>query len=292
MLNGPILTLIAVLIALIIGGLGYAVSAWPKKVFYEKLHAIDELYSEAINNPHNYVHRPQFFAQTPPTGATRANLNSITNDINEINKLLPQASEADDVHDLYKKANNVISQLEDYAAPLPAHDMDFETTKTIELNSCFRDLRNLCLGEDINAALKSSNLTLDDYYDKYIELYTHIADSTSHNVALLPNPHELSPQETISQLQRFFNSKPIEQGTDFIKYYQYKVLGAYSEEEWKTINQQRIVQNYINTMNVSSMSMNFIIKCLLITLIIFIIQSSLVAHQSITSPNFDKELTK
>lgn len=233
MLNGTILTLIVVLASLIIGGLAYAVSTWPKKVFYEKLHAIDELYSEAINNPHNYIYRPRIFANTPPTGATRANLNSITNDIDEINKLLPQASEAEDVHDLCKKADKVISQLEDYAAPLPAHYMEPETTKTIRLDSYFRDLQNLCLSEDINEALKGSNLTLDDYYHKYVELYTHIANSTSHDVALLPDPHELSPQETISQLQHFFNSRPIEQGTDFIKYYQYKVLGAYSEEEWE-----------------------------------------------------------
>ena len=233
MLNGPIITLIAVLAALLIGGLGYAISAWPKKKFYEKMHSIDELYSEAINNPHNYIYRPRIFASTPPTGATRANLNSITNDIDEINKLLPQASEAEDVHDLYKRADNVISQLEDYAAPLPAHYMEPETTKTIRLDSYFRDLQNLCLSEDINEALKGSNLTLDDYYHKYIELYTHIANSTSYNIALLPDPHELSPQETISQLQHFFNSRPIEQGTDFIKYYQYKVLGAYTYEEWE-----------------------------------------------------------
>lgn len=233
MLNGTILTLIAVLAALIIGGLGYAISAWPKKIFYEKMHSIDELYSEAINNPHNYIYRPHFFTQAPPTGTKPTTLVSITKDIDEINELLPQASEAEDVHTLYKNADKIINQLEDYAAPLPAHYMEPETTKTIRLDSYFRDLQNLCLSEDINTALKVSNLTLDDYYHKYVELYTHIANSTSHKVALLPDPHELSPQETISQLQQFFNSRPIEQGTDFIKYYQYKVLGAYSEEEWE-----------------------------------------------------------
>lgn len=244
MLNGPTITLITVLAALILGGLYYALSAWPKKVFYEKLHTIDELYSQAINNPYNYVHRPQIFAQAPLTSTTTANLNSITNDIDEINKLLPQASEADDVHDLYKKANNVISQLEEFATPplsqnigaenlLSEQDINLDTTETIKLKSSFRDLQILCWREDINKELKNSNLTLDDYYNRYVELYTHVADSTSHKVALLPNPHELSPQETIAELQHFLKSRPIEQGTDFIKYYQYKVLGAYSEEEWE-----------------------------------------------------------
>ena len=233
MLNGPIITLIVVLASLIIGGLGYAVSAWPKKIFYEKMHSIDELYSEAINNPHNYIYRPHFFTQAPPTGTKPTTLVSITKDIDEINELLPQASEAEDVHTLYKNADKIINQLEDYAAPLPAHDIRPETTKTIKLNSCFRSLQNLCLSGDINKVLKGSNLTLDDYYHKYIELYTHIANSTSHDVALLPDPHELSPQETIAELQYFFTSRPIEQGTDFIKYYQYKVLGVYSYEEWE-----------------------------------------------------------
>ena len=242
MLNGPILTLIVVLAALIIGGLGYAVSAWPKKVFYEKLHTIDKLYSQAINNPYNYAHRPQIFAQV--TNTTTANLNSITNDIDEINKLLPQASEADDVHTLYKKADEVTNRLKEYATPplsqnigaknlLSEQDISLDTTETIKLKSYFRDLQILCWSEDINKELKNSNFTLDNYYDKYVELYTHIANSTSHEVALLPNPHELSPQETIAELQYFLKSRPIEQGTDFIKYYQYKVLGAYSEEEWE-----------------------------------------------------------
>ena len=233
MLNGTILTLIVVLASLIIGGLGYAISAWPKKIFYEKMHSIDELYSEAINNPHNYIYRPHFFTQAPPTGTKPTTLVSITKDNDEINELLPQASEAEDVHTLYKNADKIINQLEDYAAPLPAHDIRPETTKTIRLDSYFRDLQNLCLGEDINKALKVSNLTLDDYYHKYVELYTHIANSTSHDVALLPDPHELSPQEIIAELQYFFTSRPIEQGTDFIKYYQYKVLGAYTYKEWE-----------------------------------------------------------
>lgn len=141
-----------------------------------------------------------------------------------------------------KKANNVISQLEEFATPplsqnigaenlLSEQDINLDTTETIKLKSSFRDLQILCWREDINKELKNSNLTLDDYYNRYVELYTHVADSTSHKVALLPNPHELSPQETIAELQHFFKSRPIEQGTDFIKYYQYKVLGAYSEEE-------------------------------------------------------------
>lgn len=242
MLNGPTITLIAVIAALIIGGLSYAISAWPKKKFYEKLHAIDELYSQAINNPYNYAHRPQIFAQV--TSTTTTNLNSITNDIDEINKLLPQASEADDVHTLYKKADKVTNRLKEYATPplsqnigaenlLSEQDINLDTTETIKLKSYFRDLQILCWSEDINKELKNSNFTLDNYYDKYVELYTHIANSTSHEVALLPNPHELSPQETIAELQYFLKSRPIEQGTDFIKYYQYKVLGAYSEEEWE-----------------------------------------------------------
>lgn len=244
MFTGPIATLIAVILALILGGLSYAISAWPKKKFYEKLHTIDELYSQAINNPYNYVHRPQIFAQAPLTSTTTANLNSITKDIDEINKLLPQASEADDVHTLYKKADEVTNRLKEYATPplsqytgaenlLSEQDINLDTTKTIELKSSFRDLQILCWSEDINKELKNSNFTLDDYYDKYVGLYTHIADSTSHDVALLPNPHELSPQETIADLQYFLKSRPIEQGTDFIKYYEYKVLGAYSEEEWE-----------------------------------------------------------
>lgn len=91
----------------------------------------------------------------------------------------------------------------------------------------------MCLSEDINKALKDSNLTVDDYYQKYVKLYTHIADSTQYEVAILPDPHELSPQETIAKLQHVFKIKPIEQGTDVIKYYEYKVLGAYTQEEWE-----------------------------------------------------------
>lgn len=233
MLNGPTITLIAVLAALIIGGLAYAISAWPKKVFYEKLHTIDELYSQAINNPHNYIYRPQFFAQAPPTSTTTTNLNSITKNIDWLNDFIPHASNTEDVHEIFKEANKITEQLEEFANPLPAQYMGSETTTTIELNSCLRDLQDLCLSEDINKALKDSNLTTHDYYQKYVKLYTHIADSTKYEIALLPNPHELSPQETIAELQHFFKLRPVEQGTDIIKYYKYKVLGAYSEKEWE-----------------------------------------------------------
>lgn len=233
MLASPAFPFLIIIAALIIGGLIYLVSAWPKKVFYEKLHAIDELYSQAINNPHNYIYRPWFFAKAPLNSTTTANLSSITKDIEKINDLLTLASKTEDVYELYKDTGKINEQLEKFADPLPAQYMDFETTKTIELNSCFRDLQNLCLSEDINKELKDSNLTVDDYYQKYVKLYTHIADSTQYEVAILPDPHELSPQETIAKLQHVFKIKPIEQGTDVIKYYEYKVLGAYTQEEWE-----------------------------------------------------------
>lgn len=233
MLANPAFPFLIIITAIIIGGLIYLVTAWPKKIFYEKLHTIDELYSQAINNPHNYIYRPWFFAEAPLNSTTTANLSSITKDIEKINDLLTLASKTEDVYELYKDTGKITEQLEKFADPLPAQYMDFETTKTIELNSCFRDLQNLCLSEDINKALKDSNLTVDDYYRKYVKLYTHIAEATQYDIALLPNPHALSPHETIAELQYFFKSRPVEQGTDVIKYYKYKVLGAYTQEEWE-----------------------------------------------------------
>ena len=65
MLASPAFPFLVIIAAIIIGGLIYLVTSWPKKVFYEKLHAIDELYSQAINNPHNYIYRLWFFAEAP-----------------------------------------------------------------------------------------------------------------------------------------------------------------------------------------------------------------------------------
>lgn len=132
MLTSPVFPFLIIIAALILGGLYYIVTAWPKKVFYEKLHAIDGLYSQAINNPHNYIYRPWFFAKAPLNSTTTANLSSITKDIEKINDLLTLASKTEDVYELYKDTGKINEQLEKFADPLPAQYMDLNSTRALK----------------------------------------------------------------------------------------------------------------------------------------------------------------
>ena len=217
--------------ALALGGILYIVMGLPQDKLCEKLQTIDQLYGQVINNPQNYIYRPEFFNNTEPNNLKLINLYSINKKIYKLIDFLryndnPQLNE-----DISTDIDNIISDLE--KALQPVEDLDFETTETMRLKSCASMLNELYVADSIDAALKANSRTVNDYYDAYTALYAHLENCAVEPIESLPNPHGVSPHQTVIALEKFFKQEPMRQDTEFMVRHEYTSLGSMSEGEWE-----------------------------------------------------------